>query len=108
MAGVQSEVLRAVVNATTVGNNTLVAAVTGKRIRVMSFVGVATAAATVAFQSGAGGTALTGTMALAANGQINLPYNPSGHCETAAGALLNLSMGVTGPVTGVLTYKEVD
>jgi len=48
------------------GDTSLVAAVTGKKIRVISFMLVGGGAATARFESGAGGTALTGQMLLAA------------------------------------------
>src|SRR5206468_87954 len=59
---------------------TLVAAQpAGTTIRVVSLFLVNTAAQTLTFKSGAGGTALTGAMALAANGVLVLPYCPQGY-----------------------------
>ena len=97
----------AVIDAATSGDNTLVAAVTGKKIRVLSLFLVASAAVTVRFESGAGGTALTGQMSLAANGVLSLPFNEQGHFETAAAALLNLELNGATSVDGALTYQEV-
>lgn len=91
----------------TSGNNTLVAAVTNKKIRVLSLYAIAAGAVTVAFQSGAGGTALTGTASLAANGGIVLPFNEGGWFETAAATLLNMSLGGVIQVSGCLSYIEV-
>ena len=105
---IQSELLRAVIAAATLGDNTLVAAVTGKKIRVMSVVLVASGGAnSVRFESAAGGTALTGVMDLASDGQLILPYHPSGWCETVAGQLLNLELSAGTAVAGVLSYVEV-
>lgn len=105
----QSDVQRVVIAATGLGDNTLVAAVTGRKIRVLALAMVASGGAnTVRLESGAGGTALTGLMDLAADGQLTLPYNPAGWCETAAAALLNLELSAATSVAGVLNYVEVD
>lgn len=90
------------------GNNTLVAAVTGKKIRVLAFFGVMTGTAvTIRFQSGAGGTALTGQMQPSQGGGFVLPFCPVGWFETAASALLNLELGGAQSVDGCLVYVEV-
>lgn len=89
------------------GDNTLVAAVVGKKVRVLACVLVASAAVTVRFESGAGGTALTGQMVLAANGGFTLPFNPVGWFETGSNTLLNLELSAATSVDGCLTYVEV-
>jgi hypothetical protein len=105
----QSDVLYAVVAASTGGDNTLVAAVTGKKIRVISLALVATGGAnTVRLESGASGTAITGQMDLASDGQLVLQYNPAGWCETAASALLNLELSAATAVAGMLAYVTVE
>jgi hypothetical protein len=98
----------AVISGASSGDNTVVAAVTGKKIRVLSFFLVAAGAVTVRFESGASGTALTGVMSLAANGGLSCPLNELGYFETAAGVLLNLELGGVVQVSGHLTYIEVD
>ena len=90
------------------GDNTLVAAVPGKKIRVLSFLLVSAGTVTVRFESGASGTALTGQMTTAVNSVIAAPYNPGGWFETAAGALLNLELSGNVSVDGVLNYVLVD
>lgn len=90
------------------GNNTLVAAVTGKRIRVYQVLLVAAGAVAVTFQSGATGTDLTGPMTLATSVGFSSGWNPVGHFETAAATLLNLSLGGAVAVSGWLTYAEID
>lgn len=100
------QVKYAVIDHATSGDNTLVAAVTGKKIRVLSYVLVASGAVTVRFESGASGTALTGQMSLAANGGISAPFNENGYFETAAGVLLNLELGGAVSVDGHLSYVE--
>jgi hypothetical protein len=100
-------VKHAAVAAATGGNNTLVAAVAGKSIRVLSLLLVASGGAnTVALESDADGTALTGDMDLGADGQLVLPHNPAGWAVTAAGELLNLELSAATAVAGCLTYVE--
>lgn len=96
------------IDAASSGDNTIVAAVTGKKIRVIKYSLVCAGAVTVTFASAAGtGTKLTGTMSFAANGGIADGFCPAGHFETAAGALLNMSLGGAVQVSGSLTYIEV-
>jgi len=97
----------AAINVAGSGNNTLVAAVTGKKIRVLSLTLVVASAVTARFESGASGTALTGEMQLAANAQYQLGFNPGGHFETVAAALLNLELSGAIACDGHLTYVEV-
>jgi hypothetical protein len=97
----------AVIDVAGSGDNTLVAAVTDKKIRVVSLFIVASAVVTARFESGAGGTALTGQMILAENGGFSLPFNPVGWFQTAASTLLNLELSGAVSVDGCLTYVEV-
>lgn len=97
----------AVINVATSGDNTLVAAVSAKKIRVLSLTLVMGAATTVRFESGAAGTALTGQMEIAANSGLVLPFNPVGHFETASNTLLNLELSAANNADGFLTYIEV-
>lgn len=105
---IQSDVLYAVV-AAAASDNTLVAAVTAKKIRVIAAVFVASGGAnTLRLESDTGGTALTGQMDVGDNLQLVLPWNPAGWCETAAGKLLNLELGATTSVAGLLTYVTME
>lgn len=97
----------AVIDAASSGDNTIVSAVAGRKIRVLSLFLVSTTAVTVRFESGASGTALTGAMATGANGTLVLPHNPAGWFETAAGALLNMELGGAVSADGGLSYEEV-
>jgi hypothetical protein len=97
----------AIIDAATSGNNTIVAAVVGKKIRVLSYTIVAAGAVTIRFEDGADGTAKTGQMQLAANGGVSVPYSPVGHFETTANTLLNLELSGAVSVDGHLTYVEV-
>jgi hypothetical protein len=103
----EGAVLRAVVRCNTSGNNTLVAAVTGKKIKVLGLILVAAGDVDVRLESGAGGTALTGVMSLSADGNgFVLPIAPPGYhwVETAAGALLNLELSDAVYVDGCIVY----
>ena len=96
----------AIINANISGDNTLVAAVTAKRIRVLSAFIICTTAGDVRFESGASGTALTGQMPVAANGGFVLPYTPAGWFQTASATLLNLELSGTLDCNGSLAYVE--
>lgn len=100
-------VKRAIIDAATSGNNTLVAAVTSARIRVLYFYLVTSGAVTVRFESAADGTALTGQMVMNIGAVIEGMFNPIGHFETVAGELLNLELSAAISVDGWLVYQEV-
>jgi len=100
-------VKRAAIDAASSGNNTLVAAVTGKKIRVLALTVTMTGTAvTIRFEDGAGGTALTGQMQPTQGQTVTLPFNPVGWFETSAATLLNLELGGAQSVDGVLVYIE--
>lgn len=101
-------VKRAVIDAATSGDNTLVAAVTGKKIRVLNIVIISAGSMTIRFESGASGTALTGQMTVAAGTGFAPGFDPTGHFETAAGALLNMELSGATSADGWLTYVEID
>ena len=105
---VGSDVQYAIIDGAASGDNTLVAAVTGKRIRVLSLFVIAAGAVTVRFESGAGGTALTGQMNITTNSGFTLPFNPEGWFQTVAAALLNMELGGAVSVDGALAYVLVD
>lgn len=102
----------AAIAAASSGDNTLVAAVSGKKIRVLALAGIATAAVSAYFTSGAGGTVIfggsTNKIALAANGGFVLPFNPLGWFENSStnqALVLNLSAAIA--FSGGLVYVEV-
>jgi hypothetical protein len=97
----------AVISCAGSGDNTIVSAVADKKIRVLAVSLSASAAVNAKFQSGAGGTDLTGLYYLAANGGMVLPYNKLGWFETGVNALLNLNLSGAIPVGGCITYIEV-
>jgi len=87
---------------------TLVAAQgAGVKVRVVGLFLVNTSAQTLAFNSGASGTALTGAMALPANGVLVLPPNNQGYFQTAANALLELALSGTTQVSGSIAWVQV-
>lgn len=99
----------AVIDAAGNGNNTIVAAVAGKKIRVLQcFLIMTGTAVTIRFESAADGTALTGQMQPTQGGGFVLPFSPVGWFETNAGELLNLELSGAQSVDGVLKYVLVD
>lgn len=90
---------------TAAGDTTLVAAqAAGVKIRVLAFTIIAAAAAVVSFQSGTGGTALTGPMSLATGIQVDTEGEPFGAFETAAATLLNLHQTGLVQLSGWLVW----
>ena len=93
------------------GAITVVAAVTGEKIRVMSCYLIAGAADTLWWTTGAGSTAIsgssTGVISLAANGGYVLNESSMGHFETKAGEALVLNHTVATTLGGSLVYKLV-
>ena len=98
---------RAVISGAASGDNTLVAAVSGKQIKVLAVLLVVTGDVDVRFESDADGTALTGVMSLAADGNgFVLPMSVPGYhwFETVAGELLNLELSAAVQASGCLVY----
>lgn len=89
------------------GDNTVVAAVATKKIRVLQLFLVAAGTVNTRFESGASGTALTGQMNLIGSTGYSLPFCPVGLFETAADELLNLELSGNTSVDGSLVYVEV-
>jgi len=97
----------AAINVAASGDNTIVSAVSGKKIRVLSYSLVCGAAVNARWEDGAGGTALSGIMEFAANSGISVPYSPVGHFETTANTILNLELSGAVSVDGHLVYVEI-
>lgn len=83
----------------------VVAAVSGKKIRVIALAITASAACTVKLQSG-GSSDLTPPFHIAANGSLVIS-NPLEVVETATSAKLNAVLGGTATYTVFVTYREV-
>ena len=105
--GTQAQVKYAKIDAATSGDNTIVAAVGNKKIRVLSLFYMASGTVNARWESGASGTALTGQVEHTAQTGVVLPFSEDGWFETAAGALLNLELSTAISVDGALTYIEV-
>lgn len=88
------------------GNNTIVSAVTGKKLRVLSYKLSANGAVNAKWLSGTT-TDLTGFSYFASNSLEVAPFNPIGWFETSASALLTISLSGSVAVGGHMTYIEV-
>ena len=100
-------VRRAIVDATLLGDNEVVAAVAGQRIRVISLFYFCAGTVTVRFESAAGGAPITGQMEHTAQTGAVLARNVDGWLETAVGAALNLELSAAISVDGCLNYVLV-
>jgi hypothetical protein len=102
--------LYAIVDAASAGDNTIVAAVTGKKILVLAYVLVASGGAQtlLRWESGASGTAMTGEMDLGDNLSLVAPYAAGGHFACAVSVLLNLQITAATSVDGHVTYVLID
>lgn len=102
----------AAIAASTSGDNTLVAAVASKKIRVLAMALVAGAAGNIYFTSAAAGTVIfggsTNKIQLAANGGFVLPFCQVGWFENSSvNQALIMNASSTGPFSGGLVYVEV-
>ena len=96
----------AAISASLSGDNPIVAAVAGKRIRVLKYTIVTSGAVLTRFRTSSGAD-LTGAMSLAANSGVGGAFCPVGLFETEVGDALNLSLSSAVGVAGHLTYIEV-
>lgn len=95
----------AAITASVVGANTIVSAVTSKKIRVLSFAVSAIVAGSLQWKSNT--TAISGAIPLTLNANMQLA-SPYGLFETAAGEALNLvTVGLLANIAGHLSYVEV-
>jgi hypothetical protein len=102
-------VLTAVISATSDGSNTVVAAVTGKKIRVLGYVLNVNAAGTVQWLSAA--TAKSGAMEFPDGGGATAPLcDPTSEVfwfETVAGEALNISNAAGVDALGHVVYQLI-
>lgn len=102
----QSDIQFARVNASTDGDNTVVAAVAAKKIRVLGYNLTSRTAGLLTIRSAAAG-AILAELDLVADTPV--PYSgPAPAFETAAGELLNFNVAAGVDVVGHLTYVFVD
>lgn len=90
---VSRDVWRVFGNASSSGNNEVVAAQTALRVRVLWVFLMCAAAVTVKFQGGS--TDIAPACDISAKDGFLLPYNPHGWFETGVGQALNLNLGGT-------------
>ena len=92
------------------GDGTVLIAITGKKLRILSAIMVTAATATnVTFNSkGSGaGTPISALFANGANGGAVLQFNPAGWFETNVGEVLTATTG-SGSTTGIsIVYQEI-
>ena len=89
------------------GDQTILSAVSGKKIRVLGYALVTDTASALTWESG-GSTAISGAMTFAANGGIAAPPSKWGYIETLDGESLVLNVGTAATVGGHVTYVLVD
>lgn len=96
------------VSASSSGANTVVAAVTSKKIRVLAWDVKVNAAVNFKWQSHVTPTDLTGLYYCNGQGDgVARAFNPVGYFETVAGEALDINLSGAVAVGGVLTYVEV-
>lgn len=100
------ETRRRAIQATT-GDNTIVAARAGYRIKVTSCFGTSDASGLVRWESGVGGTALTGQSPIGTEGGYVLPHNAEGWFITGIGEALNLELTTATVFAGCLNFELV-
>lgn len=96
----------AAISASTSGDNTVVAAVTSKKIRVLNYTLMANGTVNAKWKTGTL-TDLTGLLYLVANTGATPAFSPVGQFETAAGEALTLNLSAAIAVGGHLAYVEV-
>lgn len=97
----RGDIQRALVS--TSATATLVAAVPGQRIILISYMLVSAGTVAVTWTSHVTG-ALSGAMPMVVNGVLQGSYNPTGHIATVVGEALDLTLGASIAVTGYITY----
>lgn len=104
-AGVAQTPKFAAISCSSSGNNEIVAAVTSKKIRVLNYVLVASAAVNAKWRSASNDK--SGLLYMAANTGASSGFSPVGHFETVAGEALNLNLSGATAVGGHVAYIEV-
>jgi hypothetical protein len=106
-SGVGLPFTKAKISVSTATTTTLVAAQSGKKIRVVSMYLVTASAQTITLQSHTTTSNSDGGLAYAANGGIALAFNPAGWFDTTSGEALDLVTGASGVVGGQLAWVGV-
>lgn len=95
------------ITASAPGATEVVAAVTSKKIRVLSYILIANGTVNTKFQSHVAPTDKTGLAYLVANSGVSVAFSPIGHFETVSGEALDINLSAGVAVGGHLTYVEV-
>jgi len=95
------DLYRVAISAASATDNTLVAAVSGKKIRVLQMHYGPASSTAIKFKSGAS-TDLTGAITTAT--PQTLPFSPVGWYETAAGEAFVMNLGGAVQTSGSLVY----
>lgn len=96
------------INATASGDTTVVAAVTGRKIRVLSyFIGPVSAAVNIAWKSGAGTTKVNAMTFAINEGMVVPDMSPGWAVETDSGGALVINLSAAANVRGAVNYIEV-
>lgn len=98
------EVKHVRINATNDGNNTVISAVTGRKIRILSYVITATAAGTAAFTDG---SATYASFSLAAQGGVSYSGDDAPAFEVAVSSNFVVNCATGQDILGHATYQEV-
>ena len=102
------EMKSAVINCAASGDNTIVAAVSGKKIAVYAILLTANGTVNVRFEDGAGGTAKTGVVELQAREGYAIAVSPPAYLFIGtANTLLNLELSAAIGVDGFVSYMEI-
>lgn len=101
-----SVIKEAIINASASGQQNVIAAVSGKSIRLISAVLSVSAQVNVQWKSGGGGN-LSGLMYCEMRGGAAWQFNPHGWFQTAVGEALAISLSAAVPVGGTIQYIEV-
>jgi hypothetical protein len=97
----------ATIVASSSGATTVVAAVGGKKIRVLGYVVTGSGTVNVKFQSHVTPTDLTGLLYMNATEFGTVSFNPYGWFETVSGEALDINLSSNTSVGGHLVYIEV-
>ncbi len=104
--GVSYKVKWKKINATASGDNTILAAVSGKKLRVLTIWHTGSDSIEITYKSGA--NALVDAEAFAKQGGLGLNLQPAGFVlETNAGEAFIMSLSAVKNVRGALTYIEI-
>jgi len=100
-----SNLLEISIDFTATGDNTIVAAVAGKAVRVYRIFFVLSAASDIVFKKGA--TALTGVIEMKEGGSVTLDFQDQPWFTTELGEAFVINQSGTAQVSGRLYYTQI-